>query len=75
MPHRLAISVLSVTCIILSAVLQAAALPIPKPPAIGAKAFILQDFTSGRVIAADHWARTDLNEGDQLELLGFVAGG
>jgi thiamine biosynthesis protein ThiS len=30
---------------------------------------------NGRVIAADHWACTVLSEGDQLELLSFVAGG
>jgi D-alanyl-D-alanine carboxypeptidase (penicillin-binding protein 5/6) len=29
----------------------AAALPIPKPPATGAKSFIIQDFESGRVLA------------------------
>jgi D-alanyl-D-alanine carboxypeptidase (penicillin-binding protein 5/6) len=31
----------------------AAALPIPKPPATGAKSFIIQDFESGRVLAED----------------------
>jgi len=33
---------------------QAAALPIPKPPATGAKAFIIQDFHSGRIIAEEN---------------------
>jgi len=54
MPHRLVISILSISCIVLSAILQAATLPIPKPPAIGAKAYILQDYASGRVIAEEN---------------------
>ena len=54
MPHRLLISILSISCIVLSAILQAATLPIPKPPAIGAKAYILQAYTSGRVIAEEN---------------------
>ena len=32
----------------------AAALPIPKPPATGAKSFIVQDFESGRVLAENN---------------------
>jgi len=31
--------------------LQAAALPVPKPPSTGAKAFIIQDFHSGEILA------------------------
>jgi D-alanyl-D-alanine carboxypeptidase (penicillin-binding protein 5/6) len=31
-----------------------AALPIPKPPTSGAKAFVIQDYDSGRVIAAEN---------------------
>ena len=31
--------------------LQAAPLPVPKPPSTGARAYILQDFDSGRIIA------------------------
>ena len=54
MPHRLLIYILSISCIVLSAILQAATLPIPKPPAIGAKAYILQAYTSGRVIAEEN---------------------
>ena len=34
-----------------SSALQAAALPIPKPPATGAKSFIVMDFNSGHLIA------------------------
>ena len=30
---------------------------------------------NGRVIMADQWDVTPLNEGDQLELLNFVGGG
>lgn len=30
---------------------------------------------NGRVIQADRWAQTVLQEGDQLELLSFVGGG
>jgi D-alanyl-D-alanine carboxypeptidase (penicillin-binding protein 5/6) len=33
---------------------QAAPLPIPKPPATGSKAFIIQDFNSNRVIAEEN---------------------
>jgi D-alanyl-D-alanine carboxypeptidase (penicillin-binding protein 5/6) len=39
---------------------QAVALPVPKPPATGAKAFIIQDFNSGRVIAEN-------NSGESVE--------
>ncbi len=31
--------------------IQAAPLPVPKPPSTGAKAFIIQDFNSGRILA------------------------
>ena len=30
-----------------------AAVPVPKPPAIDARAYVLIDFQSGRVLAAD----------------------
>jgi D-alanyl-D-alanine carboxypeptidase (penicillin-binding protein 5/6) len=36
---------------IIVASLQAAPLPIPKPPSTGARAFIVQDFYSNRIIA------------------------
>ena len=37
-----------------TASILAAALPIPKPPATGAKSFIIQDFESGRVLAENN---------------------
>ncbi|MGD2137026.1 MAG: D-alanyl-D-alanine carboxypeptidase family protein [Gammaproteobacteria bacterium] len=54
MPQRIIKLLLLISYVLSAAALQAAALPIPKPPAIGAKAFILKDFTSGRVIAAEN---------------------
>ena len=37
-----------------SSTAQAAALPIPKAPSTGAKAFVIQDFNSGRIIADEN---------------------
>jgi D-alanyl-D-alanine carboxypeptidase (penicillin-binding protein 5/6) len=44
---------LFVFCLFSASILQAAALPIPKPPATGSKSFIIMDFDSGRVIAEE----------------------
>ncbi|NOR41143.1 MAG: serine-type D-Ala-D-Ala carboxypeptidase [Gammaproteobacteria bacterium] len=54
MHNRLIYIVISVFCLIATSSLQAAALPIPKPPSTGAKAFIIQDFESGRVLAENN---------------------
>ena len=54
MYNRLIYIVISVFCLIATSSLQAAALPIPKPPSTGAKAFIIQDFESGRVLAENN---------------------
>jgi D-alanyl-D-alanine carboxypeptidase (penicillin-binding protein 5/6) len=54
MHNRLIYIVISVFCLIVTSSLQAAALPIPKPPSTGAKAFIIQDFESGRVLAENN---------------------
>jgi len=51
MHNRLIRIVISVFLLVTASTLQAAALPIPKPPSTGAKAFIIQDFESGRVLA------------------------
>jgi D-alanyl-D-alanine carboxypeptidase (penicillin-binding protein 5/6) len=37
-----------------SSTAQTAALPIPKAPSTGAKAFVIQDFNSGRIIAEEN---------------------
>jgi len=37
-----------------SSTAQSAALPIPKAPSTGAKAFVIQDFNSGRIIAEEN---------------------
>jgi len=50
MPHSRLISFLA--CILLVASGAFAAVPIPKPPAIDARAYVLIDFQSGRVLAA-----------------------
>ena len=54
MHNRLIYMVFSVFCLVATSSLQAAALPIPKPPSTGAKAFIIQDFESGRVLAENN---------------------
>jgi D-alanyl-D-alanine carboxypeptidase (penicillin-binding protein 5/6) len=51
MPHRNALLLPLILLLFILNGLEAAPRPIPKPPATGAKAFILQDFNSGRVIA------------------------
>ena len=52
MPRRL-ISVTPLISLLFILAATAAPLPIPKPPATGATAFIIQDFHSGRVIAEE----------------------
>ena len=51
MRNTLINTLLFVFCLFSTSILQAAALPIPKPPATGSKSFIVMDFDSGRVIA------------------------
>ena len=46
--------IFSIFILFSSSSLQAAALPIPKPPATGASSFILMDADSGRVIAEEN---------------------
>jgi D-alanyl-D-alanine carboxypeptidase (penicillin-binding protein 5/6) len=50
MPHRL-IPFICLLSLLFSLATSAAPLPIPKPPATGARAFIIQDFHSERVVA------------------------
>jgi D-alanyl-D-alanine carboxypeptidase (penicillin-binding protein 5/6) len=45
------ISLLFLSCLLLAGQAWANALPVPKPPAIGAEAYLLQDFHSGQVLA------------------------
>ena len=45
---------------ILSGLAQAAPLPVPKAPAVGAKAYLIQDFDSGQVLA-------DVNAAQRIE--------
>ena len=52
MPRRL-ISVITLILLAYSLAATAAPLPIPKPPATGAKSFIIQDFHSGRVVSEE----------------------
>jgi len=51
MPHRFIRSLPVILLFLAVSLLQAAPLPIPKPPATGARAYIVQDFNSGRIIA------------------------
>lgn len=51
MPYRIIQLFPAVLLCFMVAVLEAAPLPVPKPPATGAKAFILQDFDSRRIVA------------------------
>jgi D-alanyl-D-alanine carboxypeptidase (penicillin-binding protein 5/6) len=52
MPRSLSfLSAVLLACVALITAGPAAALPIPKPPAIDAKSYILMDFNSGRVLA------------------------
>jgi D-alanyl-D-alanine carboxypeptidase (penicillin-binding protein 5/6) len=54
MPQRLLRTLPALLFLLAASFLQAAPLPIPKPPATGARAFIVQDFDSGRIIADDN---------------------
>jgi D-alanyl-D-alanine carboxypeptidase (penicillin-binding protein 5/6) len=54
MHKRLFYLVLAVFITVLSSTAQAAPLPIPKPPSTGAKAFIIMDFDSRRVVAEEN---------------------
>jgi serine-type D-Ala-D-Ala carboxypeptidase (penicillin-binding protein 5/6) len=45
--------ILFVACISLAAGVATAAVPIPKPPSIDARAYVLMDFKSGRILAAN----------------------
>ncbi len=51
MPYRLIRLLPAILLLFAVSSLQAEPLPIPQPPSTGAKAFILQDFDSGRIIA------------------------
>ncbi len=51
MPSRIIRIITLIPFFLVLAAAQAAPLPIPKPPSTGAKAFIIQDFNSGRIIA------------------------
>jgi D-alanyl-D-alanine carboxypeptidase (penicillin-binding protein 5/6) len=51
MPYRLTRLLPAILLIFVVSAIQAEPLPVPKPPSIGAKAFILEDFDSGRIIA------------------------
>jgi D-alanyl-D-alanine carboxypeptidase (penicillin-binding protein 5/6) len=51
MPYRLTRLLPAILLLFAVSGLQAEPLPVPKAPSTGAKAFILQDFNSGRIIA------------------------
>jgi D-alanyl-D-alanine carboxypeptidase (penicillin-binding protein 5/6) len=51
MPYRLTRLFTAILLLFAVSALRAEPLPVPKAPSIGAKAFILQDFDSGRIIA------------------------
>ena len=51
MPYRLTRLLPAILLLFVASALQAEPLPVPKAPSIGAKAFILEDFDSGRIIA------------------------
>jgi serine-type D-Ala-D-Ala carboxypeptidase (penicillin-binding protein 5/6) len=51
MPYRLTRLLPAILLLFVASALRAEPLPVPKPPSIGAKAFILEDFDSGRIIA------------------------
>ncbi|MCK5480663.1 MAG: D-alanyl-D-alanine carboxypeptidase [Gammaproteobacteria bacterium] len=51
MPNRLISLIFTIIYLAFAGTIQAAPLPIPKPPSTGAKALIIQDFNSGWVIA------------------------
>jgi D-alanyl-D-alanine carboxypeptidase (penicillin-binding protein 5/6) len=51
MPYRLTRLLPAILLLFAVSSLQAEPLPVPKPPSIGAKAFILKDFDSSRTIA------------------------
>jgi D-alanyl-D-alanine carboxypeptidase (penicillin-binding protein 5/6) len=50
MPYRLTRLLPAILLLFTAAALHAETLPVPKPPTIGAKSFILQDFDSSRII-------------------------
>lgn len=52
MKHNLLHLTLIFLLLFISGLAQAANLPVPKPPAIGARAFLLEDFNSGQTLAA-----------------------
>jgi len=51
MPNKLIILIFTILYLAFTGSVLATPLPVPKPPSTGAKAFIIQDFNSGRVIA------------------------
>jgi serine-type D-Ala-D-Ala carboxypeptidase (penicillin-binding protein 5/6) len=51
MPYRHTRLLPAILLLFVVSALRAEPLPVPKPPSIGAKAFILEDFDSGRIIA------------------------
>jgi serine-type D-Ala-D-Ala carboxypeptidase (penicillin-binding protein 5/6) len=51
MSYRLTRLLPAILLLFVASALRAEPLPVPKPPSIGAKAFILEDFDSGRIIA------------------------
>jgi D-alanyl-D-alanine carboxypeptidase (penicillin-binding protein 5/6) len=53
MPSSRPHPILFFACILFATSAALAAVPIPKPPAIDARAFVLMDFQSGRILAAN----------------------
>ncbi|MGB7931858.1 MAG: D-alanyl-D-alanine carboxypeptidase family protein [Gammaproteobacteria bacterium] len=51
MPYRITRLLPAILLLFVVSALRAEPLPVPKPPSIGSKAFILEDFDSGRIIA------------------------
>jgi D-alanyl-D-alanine carboxypeptidase (penicillin-binding protein 5/6) len=51
MPYRLTRLLPAILLLLIVSALRAEPLPVPKAPSIGANAFILEDFDSGRIIA------------------------
>ena len=49
--NRLVLFLFTMLYLAFASALQAAPLPVPKPPSTGAKAFIIQDFNSGEILA------------------------
>jgi len=52
--NKLIFFLFTMLCMAFAGAQQTAPLPVPKAPSTGAKAFIIQDFNSGRVLAESH---------------------